>query len=385
MRGILSALFAAALTTLPLSAQVPSAAPRGAQAFEPVQYAADGTITFKMYAPAAKEVQVVGEIVTISGRQSLPMTKDASGVWSATLSGMPPESYGYAYRVDGAPTTDEKNILVKTGPTGVNSWVEMPGAPDFYAFANVPHGRVEINWFRSATLNQVRSLWIYTPPSYDQNPSARFPVLYLQHGTGDLEDGWAKVGKANFILDNLIAAGKAKPMIIVMPNGHVFADHVIERQGNNAQIEQVLIKEIVPYVDAHYRTSADRNGRAIAGLSMGGGQALRFGLRNLDKYAWVVGFSPAIFLAESETALFDDFVANPQKSNAQLKLLKFFCGTKDHLINNSDRFHAFLDSHHITHSFERTEYEPKWPGRLDDHTWPIWRMNLRDVAPLLFR
>ncbi|MGA2117892.1 MAG: alpha/beta hydrolase-fold protein [Bryobacteraceae bacterium] len=368
-----------------LPAQIPTQAPSGVQAFEPVQVAADGTITFKMFAPGAKEVQVVGEIVTVSGREALPMTKDPNGVWSAKLSGMFPDTYTYSYRVDGAATADEKNINVKTGPTGVNNWVEMPGAPDFYGFANVPHGRVEINWFRSSTLNQVRSLWVYTPPSYDQNSSARFPVLYLQHGTGDLEDGWVKVGHANLILDNLIAAGKAKPMIIVMPNGHVFSNHVIERQSNNAQIEQVLLKEIIPYIDAHYRTATDRNSRAIAGLSMGGGQALRFGLQNLDRFAWVIGFSPAIFLAASEQSLFNDVIANPQKSNEQIKLLIFFCGTKDHLVANSDRFHAFLDSHQIKHTFERTDYESKWPGRRDDHTWPIWRMNLRDVAPLLFR
>jgi enterochelin esterase family protein len=384
MRPILLSVLVGGLS-IRLSGQVPTSAPSGVQAFEPIQVAADGTITFRMYAPGAKEVQVVGEIVIVSGRESLPMTKDANGVWTTKLSGLLPETYTYSYRVDGAPATDQKNINVKAGPTGVNSWVEMPGSPEFYAYANVPHGTVEISWFRSGTLNQVRSLWIYTPPSYDLNPSARYPALYLQHGTGDLEDSWTKVGRANFILDNLIAAGKAKPMIVVMPNGHVFSDHVIERQSNNAQIEQVLMKEIIPYIDAHYRTAADRNSRAIAGLSMGGGQALRFGLRNLDKFAWVIGFSPAILLADSELALFDDFVANEEKSNTQLKLLMFFCGTKDHLIANSDRFHTFLDSHHIKHTFERTDYEPKWPGRRDDHTWPIWRMNLRDVAPLLFR
>jgi enterochelin esterase-like enzyme len=384
MRAVLSAALAAALS-FPVSTQVPGAARTGAQGFEPVEVAADGTITFRMYAPGAKEVDVVGEIVTVSGRESLPMSKGQNGVWSARLAGMAPESYGYAYRVDGAPTTDERNINVKSGPTGINSWIEMPGAPDFYADKDVPHGTVEINWFHSASLNQARSLWIYTPPSYERDPSSRYPVLYLQHGTGDLEDGWTKVGKANFILDNLIAAGRAKPMIVVMPNGHVFSDHVIERQSNNAQIEKVLLQEVIPYVDGHYRTLTDPGNRAIAGLSMGGGQALRFGLRHLDTFAWVVGFSPAIFLADSEPALFDDLVADPASSNAKLKLLEFYCGTKDHLINNSDRFHAFLDSHHIRHAFERTDYESTWPGRRDDHTWPIWRMNLRDTAPQLFR
>lgn len=381
------------LVTLAAPAQVPRSAPPGVPSSRPVETSigADGAaaITFRMYAPAAKQVDVTGEAIIVSGRESLPMTKEPNGLWSAKLTGLIPETYTYGYRVDGAPVADERNIHAKSGPTGVNSWFEMPGAPEFYAYADVPHGKLELNWYRSGTLNdQVRSLWIYTPPGYEANSAAaaaRYPVLYLQHGTGDLEDGWGRLGKANFILDNLIAAGKAKPMIVVMPNGHVFSDHVIERQSNNEQIEQVLIREVIPYVDAHYRTVADRNSRAIAGLSMGGGQALRFGLRNLDQFAWVLGFSPAIFLAESELNLFEGVMAKPEAANARLKLLKFYCGTKDHLIANSDRFHAYLDAHQIRHSFERVDYESKWPGRRDDHTWPIWRMNLRDAAQLLFR
>lgn len=386
MRPLLHSILLAALSVAVITAQVPAAAPSGAQAFQPVETSADGSITFRMFAPEAKSVSVVGEVVIVSGRQALPATKNSAGVWSATLAGLARDTYTYSWLVDGAPVTDQKNIAVKTGPTGVNSHVEMPGAPDFYGWKDVPHGKVSMNWYRSGVLNQVRSLWVYTPPGYDSaSATTRYPVLYLQHGTGDLEGGWTEEGRANFILDNLIAAGTAKPMIIVMPNGHVFSDHVIERQGNNKLIEEVLLKEVIPFIDTNYRTVTDANSRAIAGLSMGGGQALRFGLRNLDKFAWVIGFSPAIFLADSETALFDGFVANPAKSNAALKLLKIYCGTSDHLIANSDRFAQYLTQHNIKFTFARTDYDSKWPGRRDDHTWPIWRMNLRDTAPLLFR
>jgi len=193
-------------------------------------------------------------------------------------------------------------------------------------------------------------------------------------------------GRANFILDNLLAAGKAKPMIIVMPRGHVMADVQIDREKNNELLQQVLYKEIVPYVDANYRTLADRDNRAIMGLSMGGGQALRFGLQNPGLFASVIGLSPAIrFPEDTYRKMFADLIANPEKTNQQMKALMLFCGTKDHLLDASDAFDRFLTASRINHEYRRTEYEPMWPGRRDDHTWPIWRMNLRDAAPLLFR
>ncbi len=379
----LSMLIAAALGCLPSASQVMRSG--AGPAFTPVETAPDGTITFRMYAPAAKAVEVRGEVVTVAGKDALPMTRDENGVWSAKLAGLRPEAYSYSYMVDGAPVADQKNPGAKVGPTGVSSRFDMPGAPDFYAPKNVPHGRVEINWHHSKILNQTRSLWVYTPPGYAANTSTRYPVLYLLHGSGDLEGGWTLDGRANFILDNLIAEGKAKPMIIVMPRGHVFEDHQIERQQNNKLIQQVLIEEIIPFIDAGYRTLADRTNRAIAGLSMGGGQTLRFGLQNLDKFAWVAALSPAILLTESEYDLFKDVIANPEKTNSLLKLLMIRCGTVDHLIKNSDTFTKYLAGHGIKHTYVRTDYENMWPGRKDDHTWPIWRMDLRDVAPLLFR
>jgi enterochelin esterase-like enzyme len=354
--------------------------------FAPVEYGKDGSVTFHMYAPAAKTVELIGEIVTISGRDSVPMTCDARGVWSATISGVRPELSSYLYMVDGAPVMDQRNPGTKVGPRGNSNRFDMPGSPDFYAPQNGPHGKVEINWHRSTLLNETRPLWIYTPPAYAANTAARYPVLYLLHGSGDLESGWVEDGRANFILDNLIAARKAKPMIIVMPRGHVFGDRQIEREKNNEMLEQVLVREIIPFVDANYRVLAGRENRAIAGLSMGGGQTLRFGLHNLDRFAWVIGLSPAVMYSPAELAkMFGSLIANPKESNQLLKLLMIRCGTKDHLLDASDNFAKFLAEHGIQHKYERTDYERLWPGRKDDHTWPIWRMDLQTVVPLLFQ
>jgi enterochelin esterase family protein len=353
-------------------------------AFNPVEFK-DGVVTFHMYAPQATKVEVRGEAITVAGKEFLPMAKDDRGVWSASLSGLRPDGYTYLYMVDGAPTVDQKNTGAKVGPRGNNNRFLMPGYPDFYADKPVPHGKVEINFYPSDLLKETRRLWIYTPPGYSTG-NQKYPVLYLLHGSGDLEGGWVEEGRANFVLDNLIAAAKAKPMIIVMPRGHVAADSQIDREKNNDVLQQVLYKEIVPYVDSHYRTLTDRGNRAIMGLSMGGGQSLRFGLQNTGLFATVIGLSPAIrYPEDTYKKMFADLIASPEKTNQQMKMLMIFCGTKDHLLDASDAFDKFLTASKIKHEYRRTEYEPLWPGRRDDHTWPIWRMNLRDAAPLLFR
>lgn len=352
--------------------------------FNPVEYK-DGVVTFHMYAPQARNVEVRGEAITVAGKPFLPMMRNDRGVWSASLSGLRPDGYTYLYMVDGAPTMDQKNTGAKVGPRGNSNRFLMPGYPDFYADRPVPHGKVEINFYPSGLLQETRKLWIYTPPGYSTT-TQRYPVLYLLHGSGDLEGSWVEEGRANFILDNLIEAGKATPMIVVMPRGHVMADAQIDREKNNDVLQQVLYKEIVPYVDSHYRTLTDRRHRAIMGLSMGGGQALRFGLQNTALFAAVIGLSPAIrYPDDTYRKMFADLIANPEQTNQQTKMLMILCGSKDHLVDASDAFDKFLTASKIAHEYRRTEYEPVWPGRLDDHTWPIWRMNLRDVAPLLFR
>jgi enterochelin esterase-like enzyme len=381
LAGVLTATVSVGQTPRPGAAVDPT---ENVPPLNPVEFK-DGVVTFHMYAPQAKYVEVRGEAITVAGKEFLPMTRDGRGVWSASLSGLRPDGYTYLYMVDGAPTMDQKNTGAKVGPRGNNNRFLMPGYPDFYADRPVPHGKVEINFYPSALLKQTRNLWIYTPPGYSDG-NQKYPVVYLLHGSGDLEGGWVEEGRANFILDNLLEAGKAKPMIVVMPRGHVMADSQIDREKNNDVLQQVLYTEIVPYVDSHYRTLTDRNSRAIMGLSMGGGQSLRFGLQNTSLFATVIGLSPAIrYPEDTYKKMFADLIANPEKTNQQMKMLMIFCGTKDHLVDASDAFDKFLMASKITHEYRRTEYEPMWPGRRDDHTWPIWRMNLRDAAPLLFR
>lgn len=381
LAGMLVAATSFAQTARPAATTDPT---ENIPTFTPVEFK-NGVVTFNMYAPQARSVEVRGEAITVAGKEALPMTKDSRGVWSASLTGLRPEGYTYLYMVDGAPTMDQKNSGTKAGPRGNNNRFLMPGYPDFYADKPVPHGKVEINFYPSALLNETRKLWIYTPPGYAAG-TQKYPVLYLLHGSGDLEGGWVEEGRANYILDNLLAASKTKPMIIVMPRGHVMADSQIDREKNNDLLQQVLYKEIVPYVDANYRTLTDRANRAIMGLSMGGGQTLRFGLQNTTLFATVIGLSPAIrYPEDTYKKMFAELIASPDKTNAQMKLLMIFCGTKDHLLDASDAFDKFLTTSKIKHEYRRTEYEPLWPGRRDDHTWPIWRMNLRDAAPLLFR
>ena len=370
--------------SVPVPAQVRST--EDIPSFTPVEAHPDGSVTFSMYAPEAKSVELRGEIVTVSGRDSIGMSKDSRGVWSVTVKGVRPELSSYLFMVDGAPVMDQRNPAAKIGPRGNSSRYEAAGSPDFYAAKDVPHGKVEINWHKSPILSQTRAVYVYTPPGYSTAPNQRYPVLYLLHGSGDLENGWTDEGRANFILDNLIAERKVRPMIVVMPLGHVYRDRQIEREKNNELVGRVLVDELIPFVDASYRTLADRNSRAIIGLSMGGGQSLRFGLQHLDRFAWVIGLSPAIGTSEAEyTRLFPGLIADSKKSNQLLKLLMVRCGTKDHLINASDAFTRFLGANGIRHEYARTDFESMWPGRKDDHTWPIWRMDLRDVAQVLFR
>lgn len=378
-------------TVWPSLAQAPEAATtvrrtEDIPSFEPVEAREDGSVTFNMYAPAADKVELRGEIVTVSGQQAIPMTKNEQGVWSVTVKGVRPELSSYLYMVDDAPVVDQRNPATKVGPRGVENRYEALGSPSFYQANDVPHGKVEINWHKSSLLDQTRPVYIYTPPGYDANPDERYPVLYLLHGSGDLENGWTDQGQVNFILDNLFAAGHVRPMIVVMPQGHVLRVRQIDREENNVQLEKVLIEELIPYVDSNYRVLGGPENRAIMGLSMGGGQTLRFGLRHLDRFGWVIGLSPAIGTSQDEyNRLFGDAVANAEKTNQALKLLMVRCGTKDHLIDASDTFTKYLTAHGIRHQYVRTDYESLWPGRLDDHTWPIWRMDVRDVAPLLFR
>jgi enterochelin esterase-like enzyme len=251
---------------LALQQQAPIASP---------EVKADKTVTFRIRAPKATEVVLNGEW---KGGGKTPMTKDDQGVWSATVGPLEPDLYGYSFSVDGMTVTDPVNPVLKPMRSPRTSVVDVPGDPPrLHEWQDVPHGTVHLHEYVSKALGRRRPLRVYTPPGYDKDPAAKFPVLYLFHGSGDNEATWTSFGHAHFIADNLIALGKAKPMIIVMTDGHAVVGP--EARGRNVEMfGKDLLQDVMPFVEAAYRTKADRESRAIVGLSMGGGQSLTVGL-----------------------------------------------------------------------------------------------------------
>jgi enterochelin esterase family protein len=350
------------------------------------QINADGSLTLLCYAPQAQAVYLSGELASLRGQERWPLAVDAQGLWSITVRDMWPGTYSYNFEIDGAVVADPWNLDLKAGLVANRSLAHVPGEEAaFFQLRDVPHGTVEVNWYRARVLGQIRRAYVYTPPGYAE-ADVDLPVLYLLHGMGDTEASWTEVGYANLILDNLLAARKAQPMVVVMPFGHVYYETMIERPENNRWIEGSLFQDLLPHVEARYNVRSDREGRAIAGLSMGGGQALTVGLLHLEAFAWIGGFASSV--REDRDGPFEEtfggLVADPGVSNEQIKLLWMRCGDRDHLFDNSNKFARFLHQHGIHHTYTAVDYEPLWPGRLDDHVWPAWRLDLRDFAPLIF-
>jgi enterochelin esterase family protein len=241
----------------------------------------------------------------------------------------------------------------------------------------ISHGVVRQHTYYSKALKQTRSLHVYTPPGYDQKRFSKFPVLYLFHGAGDNDATWTSVGRAQWILDNLIAQGKAKPMIIVMTDGHAFVptggrpDPGMFLKGVHV-FEEDLLGDVLPFVEKNYRARSGSKNRAIAGLSMGGGQSLVIGLNHTDMFAWVAGFSSFVPQPEESVA---SALADGAQTNKRLKLLWIACGKDDFLLERNKPLDQTLTSHGVSHVFKITE---------GNHTWPVWRRYLAEVAPQLF-
>lgn len=334
---------------------------------------ADRRVTFRIKAPRATEV-----ILALNG--SKPMSKDSDGTWSITVGPLEPEIYTYSFMIDGVKSLDLADPHLKTGSRGLDaSSFEIPGNPPrFDEVRNVPHGVIEIRSYISTPLKRLRRFYIYMPPQYELEPARKFPVLYLRHGSGDTESNWSEDGGAGVILENLIAESKAKPMLIVMPNG----DTDYTWAGGSgpegmAMLEKELLADIMPLVESRFRVAKGRENRAIAGLSMGGGQAFTIGLRNLDTFAYVAQFSSGLISA----ADFDlakhlpGFLEDPASANKKLKLLFLGCGTEDPRINGQLNLSDFLKSRNIEHEFHPT------PGA---HEWKVWRHLLAELLVKLF-
>lgn len=368
---------------LPAAAQ-PAAAPRpNAQPQPPTPIISpevhpDRTVTFRFRDPNAKEVLFARE-----GAQRVPMEKAADGIWTITTDALEPDLYGYSFVADGVALIDPSNSLMKPNLLNTQSEVHVPGPSSLtWEINEVPRGEVHHHFYHSAIVGDDRDFFVYTPPGYDPAAKTLYPVLYLLHGYSDGANGWTEVGRANIILDNLIAQGKAKPMIIVMPLGYG-APEIVSRNGpgfrqpglaqrNYDRFRDALFDEVMPQVEKAYRVSKDRNSRAIAGLSMGGAESLYTGLNALDRFAWVASFSAGGGSSDYEKT----YPALDAKANSKLRLLWIACGTDDRLIEPNRKFREWLTSKDIKFTPIET------PGA---HTWMVWRRNLSNLAPLLFR
>lgn len=357
-------------------AQAPTAtntAPRRAMGQPPVRSAEiseDRRVTFRIRANQADEVFVNGQWP--NGRAA--MTKDTNGVWSATVGPIDAGVWEYSFQIDGVGMIDPGNPAIKPMREPRTSILHLPGQPPLlHDFRDVPHGVVRQHTYRSQALGRLRNLAVYTPPGYDQSPDASYPLLVLQHGSGDNQDTWIAHGKAHWILDNLIAEKRARPMVVLMLDGHAaVAGGAGGPQNNTVLFERDLLEDVLPMVEKSYRLKAGAEHRGIVGLSMGGGQSLTMGLNHSDRFAWVGGFSAAVPSRESVATAID----HADTTNGRLKLLWIACGKDDFLLRRNEEFIALLKERNIRHDWRLTD---------GNHSWPVWRTYLGEFAPLVFQ
>jgi enterochelin esterase family protein len=360
-------------------------APSNVRGAEYPRIHADQSVTFRLEAPTATSVQVQ---VSWPDAPPFDMLRDDAGVWSVTFPPIIPGFHYYWLIVDGVAVNDP-NSETYFGHGKLTSGLEMPepGA-DYYAIRDVPHGEVRVRWYKAQTTGTWRRAYVYTPPGYDDELETRYPVLYLQHGGGEDERGWTKQGRANFILDNLIADGQAVPMIIVMECGYAMP-WVAERprtpeflQQLRESFEVLLLEDLIPMIDATYRTIADREHRALAGLSMGGHQALHIGLSHREAFAWIGAFSGAVLELPDPQTAFSGAFRDPAAFNRQVRLFWMSAGTatgtlEERLYVALCNFHKMLEDLGITHEIFESEGT--------EHEWQTWRKSLHAFAPRLFR
>ncbi|MDR2882623.1 MAG: esterase [Alistipes sp.] len=362
---------------LSLAVAIGFAAAAEAQGIVSPEINADGTVTFRYPAPRATKVQLSGQF--LSG--NLDMTRDAEGVWSVTTPPVTPDIYPYNFVVDGITANDPNNPFLFPNERFKGNLLDMPSTPPLiHSQQDVPHGRVSYRWYHSEQLDLERPLVIYTPPGYDPQGEAKYPVLYLIHGMTDTHETWFKVGRVNDILDNLIAQGRAKPMIVVMPYANA-APALMARNGTapgdvlgTDLFTRELIREIVPWTERNYRAEGSVAGRAVAGFSLGGRQTLAAGLGHPEVFSHVCAFAPAIW-GEGMAESFDrDYAPAAQLRN--LKLLWISCGVDDGLYAGSQALEGVLKSKRIRY---QTLYTP------GGHTWMNCRIYLTEISQRLFK
>jgi enterochelin esterase family protein len=323
----------------------------------------DRTVTFRFHAPQAHQV-----LVAVEYQDGLrPLRLDENGVWAVTLGPFEPELYSYNFVVDGVAVVDPLNPNIKIGVRTTNSLLDVPGDPPlFFEERPVPRGTVHLHRYESKTLGITRGLNVYTPAGYETDPKATYPVFYLLHGAGDNERGWSTISRANAILDNLIAEKKAVPMIIVMPDGHA-----PRTEGEDNPFHKDLIEEVIPYVEAKYRTKTGPANRALAGLSMGGFQTLDIGISRQDLFGRIGVFSAGI--RESYEQTHGPFL---DTANKNLYLFWIGIGKTDFLMERNENLLQLLEKKNVKHTFRLSE---------GGHTWKNWRHYLHEFLQLIFK
>jgi enterochelin esterase-like enzyme len=343
----------------------------------------DLRITFRLRAPDAKKVQVQGGDGL--GKGPFAMQRDENGIWTVTTPPAVPGFHYYWFLLDGVAVNDPASETY-FGYGKQTSGIEVPEkGVDFYDIKDVPHGEVRALWYHSKVTGAWRRAYVYTPPEYDANASTRYPVLYLQHGAGEDERGWSTQGRMNFIMDNLLAAKKARPMLVVMDKGYATkagaSDAAAGRGGplsGTAAFEDVVLKDLIPTIEANYRTLADREHRAMAGLSMGGMQTLQIGLTHLETFSYLGSFSGPMFGRFNVNSSYGGAFTDPAAFNKKVHLLWLGAGTAEE---------RFLDSIKVIHeTLKQAGIKSTFvPSTGTAHEWQTWRRALQDFAPRLFQ
>ncbi|HEY6226171.1 MAG TPA: alpha/beta hydrolase-fold protein [Verrucomicrobiae bacterium] len=328
------------------------------------EISADRKVTFRLRAPKANEVALQGQWK--DGRAT--MTKGTNDVWSVTVGPIEAGIWEYSFNVDGLTMIDPGNTWIKPQREPRSSILHVVGEPPkIWDFQDVPHGTVHSHTYRSKAVGRLREMAVYTPPGYEHG-TKKYPLLVLQHGSGDNQATWVVHGKAHWIIDNLIAQKKGEPMVVVMLDGHAGSPGL---GGNNTEMfEKDLLEDVLPFVEETYRVKKGPENRGIVGLSMGGGQSLTVGLKHLDKFAWVGGFSSATPNKETVEKTLTD-----PNTNKKLKLLWIGVGKDDFLLKRNEEFVAMLKENNIKHEWDVTE---------GNHSWPVWRNYLAVFVPKLF-
>lgn len=350
--------------TFLLSVCIPAAAQRPPSISSPDVHP-DHSITFRYFSRNAQKVTLSGEFLA----SPVALKKDTSGTWSVTIPPVKPDIYPYSFRVDSVQIADPNNTYIFANERFKRSIVDVPGdQPLIHSLQNVPHGKINYHYYNSTTLGTTRTLVVYTPPGFNPNGKIKYPVLYLIHGGSDTEETWTKVGRTNLIADNLIAQGKAKPMIIVMPYANV-------APAPREAFTKDMVNDIIPFIEGRYPVMKESKSRAIAGFSVGGGQTLNIGLTHPDRFAYICSYAPYTATEEFKTN-FSNWAPDAETLNRQVKLFTISVATEDFLYESVKQNIAMFRDRNLK---LQTLIVP------GGHTWMNCRLYLANTLQQLFK